>query len=338
LKRSETLVRVMRGELAESAHRGHLAVADAQGRVLYELGDADVLVFARSAAKPLQAIAVAESGAADRFGLTGKEMAVICASHNGEPEHTATVLSILTKIGKTAGDLQCGAHEPYHKPTADRMKAFGLSPTHLHNNCSGKHAGMLAVAVAQGWAADGYVNAEHPVQKLMLETFAQMSGWPTDRIILGTDGCGVPVFGLPLAHLAAAYARLGSPDALEPKRGKTCRRIVDVIRSHPRMIAGRDRFDTQLIEATRGRIIGKMGAEGIFALTVPETGLGIALKIEDGAMRAVYPAIVEALRQLDLIAPAELARLESFHRPFVMNRRGEIVGRVEPDFRLRKPE
>lgn len=334
LRSSEIIVRVFRAELAESAHRGHIAVVRADCRILYELGDPCSVTFARSSAKPLQAIPVLESGAAEAFGLTDREIAVICASHNGEEEHTSAVRSILAKLGKSPDDLQCGVQEPYHKATADRMKERGERPTSLHNNCSGKHAGMIALALAMNAPAQHYISAEHPVQRRMLDTVAEMSGVPAGEIALGIDGCGVPVFGLPLCKLAAAYARLGAPDGLPPHRADACRRIIGALRNHPAMLAGQDRFDTHLIEATQGRIVGKMGAEGVFALTVPDARLGVAVKVEDGALRALYPAVVEALRQLQLLTPQELNRLAPFHRPPVVNRRGEQVGRIEPAFTL----
>jgi L-asparaginase II len=196
---------------------------------------------------------------------------------------------------------------------------------------------MLALAAALGVPAHNYHLHEHPVQQQMLATVAQMAGIASERIILSVDGCGVPVFGLPLARLAAAYALLGTPDErLSAERAAACRRIVAGIRAHPFLLAGTDRFDTALIEATGGRIIGKMGAEGVFALTIPDERFGLAVKIEDGSLRALYPAVVEALRQAGVLSQEELLRLQRFHRPAVRNWRNEIVGSIEPDFTLRR--
>jgi L-asparaginase II len=331
---SESLVRITRGPLTECEHRGHIAVVDTEGKLLYRAGDPDTVTFARSAAKPLQTIPVVEDGAADAFGLTGEELALLCASHNGEPMHVETAARILSKIGHDASFLQCGAHYPFHRPTANEMRAHGEKPTSLHNNCSGKHSGMLALAVAMQAPLETYLSPEHPVQRRMLAAVSEMSGVPSDRIAIGVDGCGVPVFGMPVTALAVAYARLGRPDALADPRREACKRIVGAIRSHPAHLAGEDRFDTQLVRATGGRIIGKMGAEGVFAMSVPERGWGIAVKIGDGAQRALYPTAAETLHQLGLLSDEELVPLADFHRPVLRNWQGTEVGAVIPDFRL----
>jgi L-asparaginase II len=333
---ADALVAVTRGPLVECVHRGHIAVVDTDGRLLWRAGDPTFHTFARSAAKPLQALPVLESGAADRFGFSERELVLLCASHNGEERHVHTAQSMLGKIGLGAESLQCGAHYPFHRPTAEAMCARGEKPASLHNNCSGKHSGMLALAVALGADIGGYLAPEHPVQRRMLAAVSDMSGIAAADIAIGVDGCGVPVFGLPLAALAAAYARLGRPDALPEPRRTACTRLVQAIRRHPDYIAGDDRFDTQLVRATNGRIIGKMGAEGVFAVAVPERGWGIAVKIEDGAQRALYPAAAEALRQLGLLAETELAALAAFHRPVQRNWQGTEVGAIVPEFELKQ--
>lgn len=332
--KSETLVRVTRGPLTECVHRGHIAVVDAEGGLLYRAGDPETVTFARSAAKPLQALPVLESGAADAFGFSGEELALLCASHNGEPVHVETVEHILSKIGLDASYLQCGAHYPFHKATTAAMRARGEKPTSLHNNCSGKHSGMLALAVTLQAPLETYLSPEHPVQRRMLAAVSEMSGVPEQSIAIGVDGCGVPVFGMPVMALAVAYARLGRPDSLAESRRAACSRIVEAIRQYPAYLAGDDRFDTQLVRATGGRVIGKMGAEGVFAMTVPERGWGIAVKIEDGAQRALYPTASETLRQLGLLSEEELAELAQFHRPVQRNWQGTEVGTIVPDFRL----
>jgi len=330
----EPSVRVERGPLTESVHRVHIAVVDREGRLLAHAGEPRRLTFARSAAKPLQAVAVLAAGAAERFGLSGEQIALLCASHNGEPRHVEMAASLLERLGLTADDLRCGPHFPFHKPTADQMKRDGIAPSRLHNNCSGKHAGMLALALLLGAPLSGYPSPDHPVQQAMLRTVSAMTGVPAADIPLGTDGCGVPVFGLPLDRLASGFAALGQPDRLSAAEAAACRTIVAAMRAHPYYVAGTDRFDTRLIEATRGRIIGKMGAEGVFALTVPDEGTSLAFKMEDGAMRALYPAVMEALVQLGKLKPDELDALREFHRPPVRNWSGDVVGSIVPDFRL----
>ncbi|MEC0226908.1 asparaginase [Paenibacillus alba] len=334
MKSSNTIVRVYRGSITESIHRVHLAVVNAQGTLLHEAGDPQLLTFARSTAKLIQTLPVIESGAADHFGLDEAEIALCCASHNGEAEHVSTAQGILGKLGFYHTHLQCGAHEPFHAPTAQAMRERGEAPTTLHNNCSGKHSGMLTLSAHLGASPDTYMSLQHPVQQLMLDAVCAMSDVPKSQMQLGIDGCGVPVFGMPIRHLALAFARLGSPEGLSEVRANACQRIVAAVRKYPQFLAGSDRFDTRLIEVTGGRIIGKMGAEGIFALTIPEQSLGFVLKIEDGNQRAMYPAVVEALKQLNLLSESEVHELASYHNPIVHNWQGTEVGIIRPDFKL----
>lgn len=328
------LVHITRGAIVESIHRGHIAVADTDGKTIAGAGNPDYVTYARSSAKLIQAIPVVASGAAKRFGFTSQEIAILCASHGGEAQHVDTVTSMLAKIGIVPDALRCGAHAPYHKPSADALMHEGRKPTSLHNNCSGKHTGMLALSVYLEAPLETYLEPEHPTQKKMRSAFAAFAGVPEERIAIGVDGCGVPVYGLPLKHLAQAFARLGKPS--EPLPVDACNTIIDSIAKHPVMIAGTGRFDSALIEATGGRVIGKMGAEGVFAVTKPGSGLGMACKIEDGSGRAMYPAVTEALLQLDWISGEEAQRLSDFHHPVVRNWAGTEVGRTFPVFELEK--
>ncbi|MEI7027188.1 asparaginase [Paenibacillus sp. y28] len=329
-------VNVTRGPLVESIHYGHAAVVDTSGRLLFAAGSPATVIFARSAAKPLQALPVVEAGVAERFGLHPEHVAMLCASHSGEPLHVKLVSEMLSLIHASAEQLTCGAHEPYDADAAANLRAAGDKPTPVHNNCSGKHTGMLALAAAKGWDREGYAKPEHPVQQAMLEAVSAMCGLRPAEVPLGTDGCGVPVFAVPLSRLAAAYARLGAPEAagLPPARIAACRQITAAWTAHPECVAGSNRFDTRLAEVTGGRLLGKMGAEGVFAVTYPSQGLGAAVKMEDGAMRALYPAVAELLGQLQWLSPAELEALEPFRRPPVTNWRGDIVGSIEPAVRL----
>ena len=224
MKPSDAIVRVYRGAITESIHRVHLAVMDTQGTLLHSAGDPHFLTFARSTAKLIQALPVIESGAADHFGLTEAEIALCCASHNGEAEHVGAAQGILGKLGYHSMHLQCGAHEPYHAPTAQAMRDRGEAPSTLHNNCSGKHSGMLALSSYLGASPDHYMSLEHPVQQLMLEAVSAMSDVPKAQMELGIDGCGVPVFGMPLDRLALAFARLGRPDELSQERVNACQK------------------------------------------------------------------------------------------------------------------
>lgn len=331
----DNLVEVTRGSLTESMHRGHIAAVDSKGRLIAFAGNPLHYGYMRSTAKLLQAIPLLEARGDEQFGLTEAETALCCSSHGGEPEHTAVVQSILHKLELSESALACGRQEPIYKPAADELKQEGLKPSQLHNTCSGKHAGMLVLAKAMNLSIEQYTHLEHPVQQKMLHTVSDMCGVPAESIGVGTDGCGVPVFAVPLSSLAYAYARLGSPEELAPQRASACRKIIHVVGRHPYYVAGTDRFDTRLAEVTRGRVIGKMGAEGVYALTVPDRGIAMAVKIEDGAERALYPAAAEALVQLGALTPEEAGQLADFHHPKVINRRGETVGFIRPSFQLR---
>jgi L-asparaginase II len=332
---AEIIVHVLRGSLIESLHRGHIAVVNLAGKTIHHLGNPEYMTYARSSAKLLQAIPVIESGAADAFDLSDREIAVLCASHSGESGHVECVARILNKLNLDASALLCGAHLPFDKAAAEALIQNGQSPSSLHNNCSGKHAGMLALAKHLNSPLHNYIAAEHPVQKRMLQTISEMSGLMANEIELGVDGCGVPVFGMPINRLAHAFARLGDPESLAPKRAEACRRIIRSVATHPFYVAGTERFDSELIKATKGRLIGKMGAEGIFAITSRTDKLGIVIKVEDGNTRALYPAAVETLRQMDMLGRAELEQLHSFHRPIVKNWQGDLVGITQPAFQLR---
>lgn len=332
----EILVKVTRGSKTESIHRGHIAAVNIAQKLIAGIGSSNVNIFARSAAKPLQAIPVIAAGAADRFGWSDAQIALLCASHNGEPIHARAAESILESIGLDASALECGIHDPYLPEAARQLWQSGQRPSPLHNNCSGKHAGMLALSIIQNVPFHQYILPEHPVQQKMLHTISELSNTPANSIDLGTDGCGVPVFRLPLSGLALAYARFGTPDELSEPVRSACERLISALRSSPQYIAGRDRFDTALIQVTKGRIIGKMGAEGIFAATVAGQGLGIAVKIEDGNLRAAYPAVIEALKQLDLLSPEELDALAPYSHPAVLNRHGISAGAVLPEFKLER--
>lgn len=328
------LINVTRGSLTECIHRGHVAVVNAAGQLLYSAGNPHYRTYARSTAKLLQVLPLFETGAAQHYRFTPAEIAVMCASHNGEPEHTEAVQSILSKLHLDQDALLCGIHEPYHRPTRRHMLAAKEAATTLHNNCSGKHAAMLALARYNNHALTAYNEPDHPVQQMIIETIAAMAQVKKDQIGIGIDGCGVPVFALHLNELALAYARLGVSDMHATERATACQQIIAALAQHPFLIAGSDRFDTRLIEITAGRIIGKMGAEGVFAVTIPSLGIGIALKIEDGSERALYPAVVETLKQLSVLNEAELAQLSSFHTPPILNRNGVKVGAIEPAFTL----
>ncbi|HEY0128442.1 MAG TPA: asparaginase, partial [Rubrobacteraceae bacterium] len=340
----EPLVEVTRGSLVESVHRGHLAVVDGRGRRLAHLGSPGTVTYLRSSSKPQQAIPLVISGAADRFRLTAEELALACGSHNGEPEHTETVSQMLEKLGLDESALRCGSHEPYGEKEQRRLQALDQKPGPLHNNCSGKHAGMLALALHLGAPAEGYTDLYHPVQQAILGIIATFSDVPEEEIAIGTDGCGVPTFGVPVEAMALMFARLVSPPpSWDSSLVAACGRIVEAMVQYPEMVEGEGEMDTEIMRAARGRIVSKVGAEGVYTAGIrpSETyphGLGIAFKIEDGdgKERARPPAAIEVLRQLGLLGEEELGKLERFDASTLSNHRGDEVGRVRPAFSLEK--
>lgn len=315
----------------ESVHRVHVAVADAEGRLASRHGDAAFETYVRSAAKPFQAMAVVLSGAAEKFDLTDVELATIAGSHNGEPEHVAVVEGLLARLGLPPDALHCGVHAPFHKPTADATRGRW---TVLQHNCSGKHAGMLAAALALGADPATYLDAAHPVQSLSLRATASCAGVPEDAVGVAVDGCGVPTFRMPLAAAARAFARLVRPDALPSAEKAAARRVAAAMLAHPFYVAGRDRFDTQFMDAAEGRLLAKAGAEAFEAVADAESGLGLALKIEDGSSRAVAPATIEAARQLNWLEGRALETLGDLWRAPILNVAGREVGAIEPVFTM----
>lgn len=333
----EILVEVTRGPLVENVHRGHVAVVDWQGNLLYSAGAPHHLTYWRSSAKPFQALPVVESGAADRFGIVPKELALFCASHSGEKIHTETVLGIFQKIGLDPSLLQCGVHMPYHAETARSMTQAGEKPTSLHSNCSGKHSGMMTLIAHLGYDPATYLQLGHPLQQLILDYVAEFCDYPRQEIVIGTDGCGVPVHGLPLFNMALAYARLVHPQG-DQKRIAACRRITDAMMTHPEMVGGTERFCTDLMSAAQGALVGKAGAAGVYCVGLMREGIGIAVKCEDGSSRGRDPVVVEILQQLGALTGEQLASLGKYHHPQNINHRKEKCGEVMPVFKLKKED
>jgi len=325
------IVEVTRGGMVESRHRAAIAVTDAQGRIAFSLGDIDRLIYPRSAIKPMQALALIESGAADRFGLGAAEIALACASHAGERRHVETVVAWLDKIGLAESDLECGAHAPADPVSARELAAAGRAPGPAHNNCSGKHAGFLTVARHLGHPTAGYIKFEHPVQQMVLGTLEQLAGCDLGAAPRGIDGCGIPVYGMPLGNLAMAAAQLADPRALPEKRVAAVGRVLDAMAAEPVMIAGSRRFATRVAEAVGKRALVKGGAEGVYIAILREAGLGAALKIDDGAARAAELVVGALLRKFDAIGPFEAARLKDVLDPTITNWAGREIGRLRID-------
>ena len=316
---------VTRGEGTESEHRVHAAVVAEGDELIGSARDADAFTYWRSCAKPFQIIPFLGSGGFDSLGWGDEQLAVSCASHGGEPEHVAIVERMLHDIGMEEGDLACGPHDPSSQRGAKIVRESGARPTRVHNNCSGKHSALLAMAHQKGWAARGYERREHNVQRAILQEIALWTDVPCGKITQAVDGCGVVVFGMTLERMARAYSRF----AVASARGEEIpRRVVNAMSTHPFLVGGTDRFDSALIAATNGKVVSKIGAEGVHCALVPERGIGVAIKVEDGAQRAQVPALLRLLQEIEALPdplPPKLA--EWMYKP-VKNTRGECVGQV----------
>ena len=327
---SPVLVEVVRGNMVESRHRASVAVVDAHGQVVAGWGDIEQPIYGRSAIKPLLAIALVESGAADHFKLSEAEIALATASHNGEPRHVDTVVAWLNKIGLGVDDLECGAHYPYHEPTLHALIESGKKPTRAFNNCSGKHSGFLSTAKFLGEPTKGYIQYEHPVQQRLLGILEQMSGCDLSNVPRGVDGCGIPVIAIPLGNTALAMANMADPHHLPEVRAAACRRILKAMMAEPFMVAGTDRFCTKVMEVIRPKAAIKTGAEGVYCGALPQHGLGICIKTEDGAGRACEVIMGRVLQHLGIIDDADYAKLEKTIVPPVKNWEGTVTGRIQP--------
>ena len=321
------LVEITRGTLVESVHRGSIAVANAEGEILFALGDIEAPVYPRSSLKPIQALPLVESGAADAFALTSEHIALACASHSGEPMHTTRVAAWLARIGLGERDLACGAHTPRYEPVWQEMLRRGATPTRMHNNCSGKHTGFLTVARHWGIATSGYERHDHPVQRAVADTLGDLSGI-AHELPWGVDGCAAPNFALPLSGFAVALAKLAEPRSLNGARATAAKRIVGAMITHPELVAGTGRSCTVLMRSAQGRVAVKIGAEGVYAGIVPQRGLGIALKIDDGASRAAETAIAALLDAAGVLGNDQAAR--QILRAPIRNTREAVVGEHHP--------
>ncbi|MEE9555180.1 MAG: asparaginase [candidate division Zixibacteria bacterium] len=326
----EPVARVLRGEVVESVHQGSAAVVDAEGRLLYRVGDPYLITFLRSSAKPFQAVAVVASGAAKEFAFSSTEIAIMAGSHSGEEKHIEAVSSILDKIGLGHEHLKCGTHPPLKDilPKGEQ----GQARTVIHHNCSGKHAGMLALAVFKNLSIDDYISPTHPVQQLITRTVAEICVYPEGKIGIAIDGCSVPNHALPLYNMALGYARMVTPNAVPREKAQAYNSVAMAMMEHPDYVAGEGRFDTVLSGSPGEKIISKAGAEALECFSFVERKLGAAVKINDGAKRGLFPFSVELLYKLGARSRSE--KLDEFHRPVIKNWRGLEVGRIEPGFEI----
>jgi L-asparaginase II len=326
-------VALQRGPILESIHRFEAAAVDVDGIATARSVRPDRVTTFRSAAKPFQLVPLIEAGHADRFAFTPEDLAVMASSHTGSAAHVALVAGILERIGCTDRDLRCGYHEPLDPSSRERLARQPASRSPLYNNCSGKHAGMLALAAAEGWPLDSYESPDHPLQRRMRDVIASMCDLDPERMPVAVDGCSVSVFGVPLERMALAYARLATASDAGDGRQRALARVRRAMQAFPLAAGGAERFSTALMEATGGRLVAKGGAEGLECVALTETSLGVAVKCLDGADRAVPPAMIALLEHLGALSSGERDALEVWRRRTVTNHNGLEVGFLEASVR-----
>jgi L-asparaginase II len=327
MKSYELDVVVTRGSDVESVHRVHAAVVSADGSMIGATRDSGFLTHWRSCAKPFQVMPLLRTGAFDDLAWGNEELALAVASHGGEPEHVTIAARMLGDLGLEEGDLACGPHDPMAARGQKILRETNARATRLHNNCSGKHAAMLGRAHVAGWKTAGYEKAEHPVQQACLASVAEWTGIDARELGQAVDGCGVVEFSSPLENMARAWSRFATAIQDEDPHAT---RIHTALRARPFLFGGSDRFDSIVIEETDGRVIPKVGAEGVHAVAIPEQGIGFVIKVEDGAQRAQFPAVLRMLQYLDELPATMPPRLEEFRRRAIRNTRGECVGEIRP--------
>lgn len=332
---SAPFAEVTRGNRVECVHYGSVAVVNTRGELLFQAGDPHFLTFTRSTLKPFQAVPFLQSGGPEKFGFSSREIALMCASHSGEPMHIDVVQSMLSKIGCDEHHLRCGCHVPLQYAQTGAQPPAGMSFNQLYNNCSGKHAGFLAYCVQHGLALESYLEPSHPLQQAIKQSVSEFAGIAQSALGEGIDGCSAPNYAMPLSQLAFAYARLaqGEQDA---EHGTTLGALFEAMTSHPELVSGTGRGDLALMQAAPGDWVAKAGAEGVQVLGIRSAGLGVAFKVADGNSRALYPAVVSVLQQLGLITVSGASPLAAWLRPTIKNLMGLPTGEVRATVQLVK--
>lgn len=327
---SEIILEYTRAGHVENIHRADVVAVNSRGDILKEAGNGRLPMFWRSAAKPFQALAFVKNGGLEKYGLNDRELAFLVSSHSGEPFHVELVKGILAKLGLTTDVLNCGAARPMSGRANVELIKRGERPQAVHNACSGKHSQILALCQMMGLPVEDYIKPDHPAQKVIFRHVAMASCMPEDKLEIGIDGCGVPVFYLPLDHMARAYARLGSPDKGEwGEYEAAARTIRDAMAAHPDALAGTGRIDTEISRITGGRVIAKIGADAVYCMAVKDEDMGIAFKVEDGDYGAVNPAVMAVLKYMDILTRDEYEQLLAKYPPVLKNHRGDVIGTIE---------
>jgi L-asparaginase II len=335
---SATLAKITRGELVESIHPGIVVVADVTGRLLACHGDPEHVAYFRSAAKPFQAVPLVECGAADAFDFGPEDLALACASHDATPAHQRGVARMLAKLGLDEDALRCGVAPPPDPQEAARITLGLKAESQLQCECSGEHAGMLATCLHLDYPLESYIEPDHPLQRRIREIVAQVLRLKEDDLVTGTDGCRIPTFAAPVQSFAVAYATLADPRQAPVEAGRELAKPLDRLReamiAHPVLVGGEETLDSDIMALSEGRLVAKLGAEGLLCLAVPERGLGIAIAADDGSSRALGPAAVAVIEQLELVEPAIVDTLRERHAETVKTFGGETVGEMCPAFQL----
>lgn len=336
---SEILIKIYRGSLIENINRGDIAIVNQEGISTHSVGDFNKVTYWRSAAKPIQALPVIYSGAYHKYNFTEPEIAILTSSHNGEEKQIKLIINVLSKINLDEKDLQCGIYLP-HKPIDSYLQKEDIHISPIYNPCSGKHAAMLALCQYFGWSIQNYYSIEHPVQQMILEDIAFTTRYPKERINIGVDDCGVPVFGLPIKYMADAYARLANWEVLPKKYREAAQKIFLSIIKHPDIIGGTDRFDTDLMKISNGSLIAKSGADGVFCIGIRNgkdiPGMGIAIKMESGNMKFLPMVVLRILDKLKILSEEKLNQLKRFLPSDIKNYRNEKIGNIVSNFELNK--
>ena len=327
------LVHATRGHLVENMFRGDVVAVNADHKIIFSLGEPDKKTYWRSAAKPFQVLPFIEADGMKEYGVTNSELALMCASHGGEAKHVEGVSELLEKVGFTEADLRCGSAPPMHQPSMRSLLKQGQIWSQLHNCCSGKHTAMLALAAMRNYDTADYERVTHPVQREMLQAVAQSTGMEQEKIGIGIDGCGVPIYYMPLVKMAGAYALLSQPEkAGTSERCEALLRISEAMTKNPWYVAGTDRLDTILMEVTQGKVLAKLGADGVYCVSVMNEGIGIALKIESGEVKVIDVVVVELLSRMNLISEREKKELDDRLDASIYNHRRDKIGKLETVF------
>ena len=330
---SEVVLHYTRAGHVENIHRGDVVAVNCAGEIVHAVGNAHLPMFWRSAAKPFQALPFVKNGGLEKYDISEEELAVLVSSHSGEENHVALVRGILKKLGLDESVLDCGILRPLNGKAYKKLLLAGEPITAVHNQCSGKHSQIIALAIMLGVPVEGYIRPEHPAQKLIFQHVAMASKMPEEKLEIGIDGCGVPVFYLPIYNMALAYARLSTPE----KGGLgdyeiAAKKIRDAMSNYPQVVSGTGRIDLAVPEITKGRIIAKIGSDAVYCLAVKNENLGIAFKIEDGSFAAITPMVIAVLKRFDLLTKDEAEKLDEKFPPILKNHRGEVIGTIETVF------